>query len=204
MIPMDAFKKAVENVKTGGGMMKRDIIIIALISILFILVAGSILASFTFYKEYKDKIDYLEQQTNSDKTKMEEIDAKVEGFKMNIDEMTNQVKAFGDNLNSVQNTLNLSSEERKSFLAKIEEMKNELQNWQKDYSSTVIDIKQSMLTLKDDFDKIQRKSNIELGKITVKQEEKTVAAAPTAVEPAQSASGSSNFKSGNVRKVGGY
>ena len=42
--------------------MKKDIIIAALIGILFILVAGSILASFTFYKEYKDKMDAIEQQ----------------------------------------------------------------------------------------------------------------------------------------------
>jgi len=71
--------------------MKKEIIISALIAILFVLVAGSILASFTFYKEYKDKIDYLEQQSMSGKTRLEGVEAKVDSFKAAIDDMTIQV-----------------------------------------------------------------------------------------------------------------
>lgn len=179
--------------------MKKDIIVIALIAILFVLVAGSILASFTFYKEYKDKIDYLEQQTMSSKTKVEGVEAKVDGFKATIDDITNQVKTYSDSLKTVQNTLSLSDEERKALLAKLEEMKKDLQGWQKDYSSTVIDIKQSMLTLKDDMDKMQNKpKDVELGKITVKQEEKK----PAAEEPKNTKTSAPSFKSGNVRKIG--
>ena len=47
--------------------MKKDVIVIALIGILFVLVAGSILANFTFYKEYKDKVDSLEKQSMTDR-----------------------------------------------------------------------------------------------------------------------------------------
>lgn len=182
--------------------MKKDIIVAALIAILFVLVAGSILASFTFYKEYKDKIDYLEQQSANGKTRIDGVESKVDGFKATIDDITNQVKTYSESLKGIQNTVNLSDEERKALLAKLEEMKKDLQGWQKDYSTTVIDIKQSMLTLKDDLDKMQsnKPKDVELGKITVKQEEKKAAAE----EPKNTKTASPNFKSGNVRKVGAY
>ena len=178
--------------------MKKDIIIIALIAILFVLVAGSILASFTFYKEYKDKIDSLEQQSVSGKTRIDGIETKVEGFKATIDDITGQVKTYSDTLKNIQNTVNLSDEERKALLSKLEDMKKDLQGWQKDYSSTVIDIKQSMLALQNDLDKTQ--SKVELGKITVKQDDKRSATDDT--EKKKPGSSSPNFKSGNVRKVG--
>lgn len=180
--------------------MKKDIIVIALIAILFVLVAGSILASFTFYKEYKDKIDYLEQQSMSGKTRIDGIESKVDGFTATIDDITSQVKTYSDSLKAVQNTLSLSDEERKMLLSKLEEMKKDLQGWQKDYSSSVIDIKQGILTLKDDLDKMHSKAKgVELGKITVKQEDKaTVTEEPkTTIK-----TGSPNFRSGTVRKVG--
>jgi peptidoglycan hydrolase CwlO-like protein len=182
--------------------MKKDIIIAALIAILFVLVMGSIIASFTFYKEYKDKIDYLEQQSMTGKARIDGVESKVDGFKTTIDDITNQVKTYSDSLKGIQSTVSLSEEERKALLAKVEEMKKDLQGWQKDYSSTVIDIKQSMLTIKDDLDKMHNKPrDIELGKITVKQEEKK---AVVAEEPKNVKEGSQNFKSGNVRKVGAY
>ncbi len=186
--------------------MKKDIIVVALIAILFVLVAGSILASFTFYKEYKDKIDYLEQQSISGKTRIDGIETKVDGFKTTIDDITNQVKTTVEGLKGIQNTVSLSEEERKALLTKIEEMKKDLQGWQKDSSLAVIDMKQGMLTLRDDLDKMQKKSkDVELGKITVKQEEKQEEkkAAPTQEGPQKKKMGfSPNFKSGNVRKVG--
>lgn len=193
--------------------MKKDIVIIALIAVLFVLVAGSIIASFTFYKEYKDKIEYIEQQTVNSKTRVEGVESKVDGFKAAIDDMMGQVKSYSDNIKAIQNTLNLSDEERKALMAKLEEMKKGLQDWQKDYSTTVIDIKQGMLSLKDELDKARSKSrDIELGKITVKQEEKSAAApapapaaAPSAAAPAEQQvkkAATSNFRSGGLRKIG--
>lgn len=173
--------------------MKKDIIVSALIAILFVLVAGSILASFTFYKEYKDKIDYLEQQTTAGKTRLEGVEAKVDNFKAAIDDMTNQVKVSSDSLKLLQNTVTLSDEERKALLTKLEEMKKDLQSWQKDYSSAIIDIKQSMVTMKDEIDGTRKKA-VELGKITVKQEADAQAAKNTAA--------SSGIKPGMVRKAG--
>lgn len=182
--------------------MKKDIIVIALIAILFVLVAGSILASFTFYREYKDKIDYLEQQNVSGRTRIDGIETKMDGFKTTIDDITNQVKTTVEGLKGIQNTVSLSEEERKALLAKLEEMKKDLQGWQKDYSFAVIDMKQGMLTLRDDLDRIQKKSkDVELGKITVKQEEKKAVPAQEGPEKKKT-SFSPNFKSGNVRKVG--
>lgn len=176
--------------------MKKDIIVSALIAILFVLVAGSILASFTFYKEYKDKMDYLEQQSMSGKTRLEGVEAKVDSFKAAIDDMTNQVKTSSDSLKLLQNTVTLSDEERKALLTKLEEMKKDLQSWQKDYSSAIIDIKQSMVTLKDEVDSTRKKSKeVELGKITVKQEE---------AQAAKNTAGSTGVKPGTVRKAGAY
>lgn len=176
--------------------MKKEIIIIALIAVLFVLVAGNILANFTFYKEYKEKTDYLEQQSQMDKGKVEGLEAKFDNFKSTIDDVTNQMKTYSDNLKVIQNTVTLSEDERKNLLAKIEEMKKDLQDMQKDYSTTVIDIKQTMTNLKDNLDMLENKTKeVELGKITVKQDQKS--AKPSAVK-----SESNNFKSGNVRKVG--
>ena len=183
--------------------MKKDIIVVALIGILFVLVAGSILANFTFYKEYKDRVDSLEQQSMAGKTKIDAIEAKVDGFKATIDDISGQVKTYSDNFKAIQNSVNLSEEERKALLTKIEEMKKDLVEWQKDYSTTVIDVKQSMLTLKDDLDKMHGKAkDVELGKITVKQDDKKAATQDTATKKAATSSG--NFKSGSVRKVDSY
>lgn len=180
--------------------MKKEIIVSALIAILFVLVAGSILASFTFYKEYKDKIDYLEQQSMSGKTRLEGVEAKVDSFKAAIDDMTNQVKTSSDTLKLLQNTVTLSDEERKALLTKLEEMKTDLQSWQKDYSSAIIDMKQSMVMLKDEIDGTRKKSReVELGKITVKQEEGKAEA-----QAAKNTAGSTGVKPGTVRKVGAY
>jgi chromosome segregation ATPase len=185
--------------------MKKDIVFIALIGVLFVLVAGSIVASFSFYKEYKDKMDYLEQQTMSGKSRMEGLEAKLDNFKSTVDEINSQVKGYNDNIKAIQNTVSLSEEERKSLMLKLEEMKKDLQGWQKDYSSTVIEIRQSMMVLKDNLDTMESKSKeIELGKITVKQgdkkEDKKVASADPNAKKAEGL----NFKSGNVRKVGAY
>jgi len=114
--------------------------------------------------------------------------------------MTNQVKVSSDSLKLLQNTVTLSDEERKALLAKLEEMKKDLQSWQKDYSSAIIDMKQSMVMLKDEIDGTRKKSReVELGKITVKQEEGKAEA-----QTAKNAAGSTGVKPGTVRKVGAY
>ncbi|MDO8536517.1 MAG: hypothetical protein Q7S30_05895 [Candidatus Omnitrophota bacterium] len=188
--------------------MKKDIVLIALIGLLFVLVAGSIVASFSFYKEYKDKMDYLEQQSMSGKSKMEGLEAKLDNFKSTVDDVNAQIKGYSDNIKAIQNTVTLSEEERKNLLSKLEEMKKDLQGWQKDYSSTVIDIRQSMMVLKDNLDTMTNKAKeVELGKITVKKDEKKEAAtAASAVPAAPEKKGGFglNFKSGNVRKAGTY
>ena len=187
--------------------MKKDIIIIALMGVLFLLVVGSILGSFTFYKEYKDKIEYLDQQNQMGKSKVEGLESKVDSFKSTIDDISAQAKSYTDNIKTIQNTVTLSEEERKSLLAKVEEMKKDLQGWQKDYSTTVIDIRQSMLSLKDELDKIGSKGKpVELGKITVKQEEKPAMKEPETDDKQAAASGAKpgSFKPGNVRKVSNF
>ena len=182
--------------------MKKDIILIALIGALFVLVAGSIVASYSFYREYKDKMDYLEQQNMSGKSKLDGLEAKLDNFKSTMGDINSQIKGYSDNIKAIQNTVNLSENERKNLMSKLEEMKKDLQDWQKDYSSTVIDIRQSMMVLKDNLDMMESKSKeIELGKITVKQSEKKEPA-PAASEKKKA--GGLNFKSGSVRKVGAY
>jgi hypothetical protein len=185
--------------------MKKDLAFIVLIGVLFVLVAGSIVASFSFYKEYKDKMDFLEQQNVSGQTKVEGLEAKLDNFKSTVDDMSSQVKSYSDSIKAIQNNASLSEEERKSLMLKLEEIKKDLQGWQKDYSSTVIDIRQGMMILKDNLDMMENKSkNVELGNITVtqggnkaEQKAKPAAAEKSGTEP-------SNFKSGNVRKVGNY
>jgi chromosome segregation ATPase len=185
--------------------MKKDIVFIALIGVLFVLVAGSIVASFSFYKEYKDKVDYLEQQSMSGKSKVEGLEAKLDNFKSTVDDIGSQIKGYTDNIKAIQNTVNLSEEERKSLMSKLEEMKKDLQGWQKDYSSTVIDIRQSMMVLKDNLDMMEGQAKgVELGKITVKQGEKTDEVRKAAPAVPEKKAGGLNFKSGNVRKVGAY
>ncbi|MDD5496326.1 MAG: hypothetical protein PHP46_04410 [Candidatus Omnitrophica bacterium] len=177
--------------------MKKEVIIIALIAVLFVLVAASIVASFSFYKEYKDKVDYLEQQSQSGKNKIDTLEAKIDNFKSSIDDVVSQAKTYNDSIKAIQNTVTLSEEERKTLLAKIEEMKADLQGVQKDYSTAMTEIKQNMAALQSNIDKIGSASKeVELGKITVKQDDKK--AAPKKAE------GSNNFKSGNVRKVGSF
>jgi len=183
--------------------MKKDMVIIALIGILFVLVAGSIVASFSFYKEYKDKTDLLEQQNMSGKSKLEGLEAKLDNFKSTVDDINSQIKNYSDNIKAIQNTVNLSEDERKALLAKLEEMKKDLQGWQKDYSSTVIDIRQSMMVLKDNLDLMENKSKeIELGKITVKKDEAAAENRSAPAAPEKKKSGIFSFKPGNVRKVG--
>lgn len=183
--------------------MKKDIVIIALIAILFVLIASSIIASFTFYKEYKDKMYAVEQQGQADRSKVESLEAKIDNFRSMVDDISSQLKANSDTIKFVQNSVNISEEERKSLLDRIEEMKKDLQGMQKDYSTAVVDIRQSMMALKDDLDKIGGKTKeVELGKITVKQDEKK---GSKASDPAPAPkSGGFNFKSGNVRKAGSY
>jgi chromosome segregation ATPase len=185
--------------------MKKDIVFIALIGVLFVLVAGSIVSSFSFYKEYKDKVDYLEQQSMSGRSKLEGLEAKLDNFKSTMDDVSVQIKGYSDNIKAIQNTVSLSEEERKNLMSKLEEMKKDLQGWQKDYASTVIDIRQGMMVLKDNLDTMESKSKeVELGKITVKQAEKKDEKkdAPAAAEKKKSEG--LNFKSGNVRKAGTY
>jgi flagellar basal body-associated protein FliL len=178
--------------------MKKDIVIIALIAVLFVLMVSSMLASFTFYKEYKEKVDYLEQQNVSGKAKIEGVESKVEAFKMTIDDMLNQVKTYSENIKNIQNSITLSDEERKALLSKLEEMKKAVVEWQKDYSTTVMDIKQGMLNLKDNIDRIRPKSkDFELGRITVKQEDRNVE-----TDTAQKKTAGPTYKSGAVRKAG--
>ena len=182
---------------------KKDIVLIALIGVLFVLVAGSIVASFSFYKEYKDKMDYLEQQAMSGKSKVEGLEAKLDNFKSTVDDISSQIKGYSDNIKVIQNTVSLSEEERKGLMSKLEEMKKDLHGWQKDYSSTVIDIRQSMMVLKDNLDMMENRSKeIELGKITVKQSEKKDEKKEAPAAPEKKKAGGLNFKSGNVRKVG--
>ncbi|MCX5666818.1 MAG: hypothetical protein NTY34_00670 [Candidatus Omnitrophica bacterium] len=185
--------------------MKKDILFVALIGVLFVLVAGSIVASFSFYKEYKDKIDYLEQQSMSGKSKMEGLEAKLDNFKSTMDDISSRIKGYSDSIKAIQNIVNLSEEGKKAVISKLEEMKKDLQGWQKDYSSTVIDLRQSMMVLKDDFDMMGGKSKeVELGKITVKQSEKKDQTKEAPPAPEKKNAEGLNFKSGNVRKVGAY
>ena len=179
--------------------MKKGIIIVALIGILFALVAGSMFAGLSFYKEYKGKIEYLEQQNMSGKSKIEGLEAKLDNFKSAVDDISSQIKNYSDSIKAIQDTVISSEGERKGLLSKLEGMKKDLQGWQKDYASTVIDIRKSVMSLRDSIDSIESKTKeVELGKITVKQDEK-IAAPKEAPKKAQN---ENNFKSGNVRKVG--
>jgi predicted nucleic acid-binding Zn-ribbon protein len=143
----------------------------------------------------------------SGKSKIEGLEAKLDNFKSTVDDINSQIKGYSDSIKAVQKTVNLSEDERRDLLSKLEEMKKDLQGWQKDYSSTVIDIRQSMMVLKDNLDAIESKSKeVELGKITVKQgekkEEKKADSKETPPAPEKKKTGILNFKSGNVRKVG--
>jgi len=185
--------------------MKKDIIFIALIGVLFVLVAGSIVASYSFYKEYKIKMDSLEQQSMSGKNKMEGLEAKLDNFKSTVDDINSQIKGYNDNIKTIQNTVNLSEEERRGLMLKLEEMKKDLQGWQKDYSSAVIDIRQGMMVLKDNLDTMVSKSKeVELGKITVKQSEKKDQMSEPPAAPDKKKAEGLNIKAGGVRKVGAY
>jgi chromosome segregation ATPase len=190
--------------------MKKEIIIVGLICVLFLLVVGSIIASVSFYKEYKEKIDYLDQQAQAGKGKIEGLETKLGSFKDTVDDISSQLKTYSDNIKTIQNTITLSEDERKDLLAKIEEMKKNLLGIQKDYSSTIVDIRQGIMNLKDEIEKMGNKTrDIELGKITVKQNESKVVPQEMPKENKQAAapaikSGGSNFKSGNVRKIGGF
>ena len=88
--------------------MKKDMLLIALIGVLFVLVAGSIVASYSFYREYKDNTDYLEQQSLSGKSKMEGLEAKLDNFKSTVDDVSSQIKDYSDNIKAIQNTVSLS------------------------------------------------------------------------------------------------
>ena len=186
--------------------MKKDIVVVMLIGVLFVLIAGSMVASFSFYKEYKTKVDSLEQQSMSGKNKLEGLEAKLDNFKSTVDDISSQIKNYSDNIKSIQDTVSLSEEERKSLMSKLDEMKKNLQGWQKDYASTVIDIRQGMMVLKDNLDMMTSKSKeVELGKITVKQSEKKEdPKAVAAPDQEKKKPEGPNFKSGNVRKVGAY
>ena len=178
--------------------MKKDIVIVALIGVLFVLVAGSIVASFSFYKEYKDKIDYLEQQNSSGKSKVEGLEAKLDNFKSTMDDVSSQIKNYSDSVKAIQSTVVLSESERKDLLLQLESMKTDLQSWQKNYASTVISIRQSVMTLRDSIDSVDDKTKeVELGKITVKQDDNEAAS-----KKAPKKTGGFNFRSGNTRKVG--
>ena len=177
--------------------MKKDIVIVALIGMLFVLVAGSIIASFSFYKEYKDKVDYLEQQNLSGKSKVEGLEAKLDNFKSTMDDIGSEIKNYSDSVKAIQNIVTLSESERKDLLSNLDKMKKDLQGWQKDYASTVISIRQSVMSLRDSIDSVESKTKeVELGKITVKQDD--IIAAPKKLQSGN------NFKSGNVRKAGSY
>ena len=152
--------------------MKKDIVIVALIGMLFVLVAGSIIASFSFYKEYKDKVDYLEQQNLSGKSKVEGLEAKLDNFKSTMDDIGSEIKNYSDSVKAIQNIVTLSESERKDLLSNLDKMKKDLQGWQKDYASTVISIRQSVMSLRDSIDSVESKTKeVELGKITVKQDD---------------------------------
>lgn len=190
--------------------MKKELIIIALIGVLFLLAFGSIIASVAFYKEYKERIDYLDQQAQAGKSQAEAIETKLDNFKAAVDDISSQVKTYSDNIKTIQNTITLSEDERKSLLANLEDMKKNIVGMQKEYSSTVIDLRQSMITLKDELEKMGNKAKeIELGKITVKQADVKAASNEKAKDNKQPAAstnkpGGSNFKSGNVRKASSF
>lgn len=152
--------------------MRGQKIVTVLLVILFLIVGATIGGGLYFYKEYKNKTEYFEQQNRFTKRQLEQLDRSLNNFKLSLEELTSQFKDYVKNLDAMEDKLSSSLKENKNILSVIGEMREKMQNWEQTYTSSLDELKDKIENLRAQVglsSKVATKE-VELGEISVEKE----------------------------------
>jgi chromosome segregation ATPase len=155
-------------------------IIIAALAVVFILLAINIVTSLYFFKQYKENLNYFDQQNWLTRVKLENMEKTMEGYKGTIENLNTQFTNYAENISSLDKKIGAGEEDRKDMLTKIEAIKSDIQGWQKSYNNILNEIKERTDILKTNVEQLAKgiTEQVNLGKISVKSGEEATQAQP--------------------------
>lgn len=108
-----------------------------LIVIIFASIAAGYVAGFFVYRDYREKAAYLDSQTQFAMNKFGEMEGNLKELYVSLD-----------------NTVDKNSIEKKELLSKIEEMREDIKEWEIGYRATLLGLKKTIEGL--NVDKLTR------------------------------------------------
>ncbi|MFH1578477.1 MAG: hypothetical protein ABIC18_05350 [Candidatus Omnitrophota bacterium] len=134
--------------------MNKAKLIDILVIIMFFLIVIGYSTGFSVYRDYKKNLAYLDSQDQLIKGRFADLKGSLKEFKITLNAMADS-----------------SSAERREILSKIENLEDEMQNWQDEYTSTVIALRQDVGTIQNNIDLVEKAEiqDINLGEISVEK-----------------------------------
>jgi chromosome segregation ATPase len=153
--------------------MRESKIMTLLALALFILGVIGLAASFSFTKEYKEKIISLEQQSKIVSGKIDDFKAGLDDFQASLSSLKNENTINTGSVKGLLDKAEAVEAERKNILTQIASLTKDIQDLQKQYTASLGELKAKMESLKTSVNAISQESSssVDLGHISVKKGE---------------------------------
>ncbi|MDP2923327.1 MAG: hypothetical protein Q8O30_06385 [Candidatus Omnitrophota bacterium] len=141
--------------------------------VLFILGIIGLAASFSFTKEYKEKITLLEKQGNIVNGKIDDFRISRDNFQASLSSIKSDNETNTTSMKELLSKVEAVEGEKKNILAKIETLTKDIQDLQKQYAIVLDELKVKMDNLKTSISAMKQDASakVDLGQISVEKQE---------------------------------
>jgi predicted nucleic acid-binding Zn-ribbon protein len=112
-----------------------------------------------------------------------------------VESLNSQFSNYAENLSSIEKKVGTGESERKDIVSRIDAVKSDMAQWQKDYAAIMAELKDRTEILKTNVEQLAKgiTEQVNLGKISVKGSSAPAAEPAQEEEPAASSASASNF-----------
>lgn len=154
--------------------MKLQKTVMSLIIVLFVMTLAGIGAGAYFYKQYREKVDYFEQQNQYTQAQLRGMEQTLDKFKISLEGLHSKFKEFVNNLNTMEGEwkefTSRNAEGNQQILVSIDTMRTQIEAWQSEYSNSLRTLQETLTNLKNQIGMAQEGAkHVELGEIAVEK-----------------------------------
>ena len=143
--------------------MKKNIVLIIILAVMFIALSASIAFTVFFYKDYGRRNEYFSRQAASLQGKVDSFQEQLSAFKENIAQLAAKFTKYADSLSAVEIKLKSDRATINDISSKITDLENDIKSWQKDYFKALLETTQKIDAIKAGVDLLNKETvaNIE-------------------------------------------
>lgn len=157
-------------------MKERKIAALILIITALVIVSVVLNMTFSFYRQYRQNVNYLNQQNKTNSAKLEELAHVLQGLGANLGALNAQFSNNGEALAAIWKKVDSGEAERKGILAQVGKIDADLVSRERNYGNLLNELNAKVEGLKAEVEAVRSEAlskreqeikRIDLGKISV-------------------------------------